>query len=611
MGGTMTSLAGLAARPGAVAVRMLGPLHVSRGDGTVVSPQEWRTSKTADLVRILALHAGEPVASEVLLAALWPRSDQQHGRASLRTAASRLRHVLGSSCLERTMAGLRLCNTWTDVFAFRTLAAEVRHLMDVGELGEVPGLARQADALYRGDLRAHDDSSDWAQHERRNLALAYQSLLCDAADATAACGPAREALDFARRAQAVDLFSERACRALMRAYAELGELPRALREYERCRALLLEELGVDPSAETQALHVRLLRAESPPAQVTRPAIRRPRRPVASLTRDGALPDSASADAAAALQLALTVWLPKRQFGRARRCADQAAERAEQPALRARAIAASALPDVLFGRPEAARLPLERAARLARESGERRLCRRLAVLRCLVAHDLDRPEFGELWADAAASCERETDVNWSWLMIRVATERGDLAGARLATRLPVGTAAGPLARTLHALATATLLAEIGQADQAIERLRDVVAAQERGTCSLLLPEALARLATLLAERDPAAAQDHLARLGRELGREAPLPREAFLQLLAAATLDARHKRPASAAAAAANAAALAESNGLHVLSASAHAACARYTARAQARAAAGTRRSSLKLALILRPRGAEPVAAATG
>lgn len=604
MGGTMTSLAGLAARPGTVAVRMLGPLHVSRGDGSVVSPQEWRTGKTADLVRILALQAGDPVATEVLLAALWPGSDQQHGKASLRTAASRLRHVLGGGCLERTMAGLRLCNTWTDVFAFRTLAAEVRNLMDAGELGEVPGLARQADALYRGDLRAHDDGSDWAQHERRNLALAYQSLLCDAADATAACGPAREALDFARRAQAVDLFSERACRALMRAYAELGELPQALREYERCRALLLEELGVDPAAETQALHVRLLRSESPRDRL---AIPRSQPPVASGQQGSALPGAASADATATLQLALTVCLPQRQFERARRCADQVADSATQPALRARAIAASALPDALFGRPEAARLPLERAVRLARESGERRLCRRLAVLRCLVAHDLDRPEFGELWADAAASCERETDVNWSWLMIRVATERGDLAGARLATRLPVRSAAGPLARTLHALATATLLAEIGQADQAIERLRDIVAVQERGTCALLLPEALARLATLLAERDPAAAQDHLARLGRELGREAPLPREAFLQLLAAATLDARHKRPASAAAAAANAAALAERNGLHVLSASAHAACARYTARAQARAAAG----SLKLALILRPIGAEPAAAATG
>ncbi len=614
----MTSLAepvAWSARQGTVAVSMLGPLHVIRADGSVVQSKEWRTGKTADLVRILALHTGEPVATEVLLAALWPRSDQRHGRASLRTAASRVRQVLGRGCIERSMAGLRLCDAWTDVIAFRTLAGEVRRLMDAGELSEVAALAREADALYRGELRAHDDSSDWAQHERRNLGLSYQSLLCDAADATAACGPTREALDFAARAQAVDPFSERACRVLMRGYAELGETPRALREYERCRVLLLEELGVDPSPETQALHVTLLRDDSASMSAQHLPTRWPQPPVvtAAARQDSELPGASRAHAEARLQLALLVCLPRRQFGRARRCAEQAAEQVALPALRARAIAASVLPDVLFGRPDAACLPLERAARLATESGERLLCRRLAVLRCLVAHDLDRPEFDAMWADAAASCGLETDVNWSWLMIRVATERGDLTGARLAVQLPVCSAAGPLARTLHGLATATLLAEIGQTDEAIERLRDIVEAEDRSNSVLLLPEALARLATLLAERDPVAAQEHLARLEHVLGGEPLLPREAFLQLLATATLDASRNRPAAAAAAAASAAAVAETNGLHFLGASAHALCARYTARAQARAAAGARRSSLKLALILRPNRCESgaVAAATG
>jgi len=49
---------------------------------------------------------------------------------------------------------------------------------------------------------------------------------------------------------------------LMRAHAALGEIPAALRDFEDYRRRLAEELGVDPSPETRALHVALLRESS-------------------------------------------------------------------------------------------------------------------------------------------------------------------------------------------------------------------------------------------------------------------------------------------------------------------------------------------------------------
>lgn len=245
-------------------VSMLGTLIVRRSDGTVVEPGSWRTGKTADLVRLLALGAGQPVPIDRLLSVLWPKSDPQRGRASLRTAVAQVRQVLGRDCIERSLAGLRLVDTWVDVAAFRALAAEVRRLMGSGELSRVEAIAREADVLYRGDLVAHDDGADWAQIERRSLADAHQVLLCDAADAILACGAAQDAIDFASRALALDPFCERACRVLMRGFAEIGESSRALREYERRRLLLAEELGVDPSPQTRALHLELLCADRPP-----------------------------------------------------------------------------------------------------------------------------------------------------------------------------------------------------------------------------------------------------------------------------------------------------------------------------------------------------------
>lgn len=202
-----------------IEVRMLGPLQVRRGDGSAVDSREWRTGKTADLLRLLALRAGQYVAADTLLTVLWPESDQRHAQASLRTAVSQIRQVLGRDCIDRSVGGLHLRDVWVDVVAFRSLAAEARRSMNIADLVRVESIARDADALYRGDLRAHDDSAEWALTERRTLASEYQVLLCSAAEATSARGAARDAVDFASRALAVDPFCERACRLLMRAYA--------------------------------------------------------------------------------------------------------------------------------------------------------------------------------------------------------------------------------------------------------------------------------------------------------------------------------------------------------------------------------------------------------
>ena len=42
-----------------VEIRLLGSLRVRRGDSSVVDASEWRTGKTLDLLRLLALDADD------------------------------------------------------------------------------------------------------------------------------------------------------------------------------------------------------------------------------------------------------------------------------------------------------------------------------------------------------------------------------------------------------------------------------------------------------------------------------------------------------------------------------------------------------------------------
>ena len=243
-----------------IRVRLLGDLEVTGPDGSVVDPHLWRTSKTMDLLRLLALANGQVVRTDTLLDRLWPHSTVDRGRASLRTASSQVRRAVDAPCVVRRPDGLALEGAWVDTQAFLAGARRVQQAVRGGRHADVVALAASTDELYRGDFHAHDDDSDWARAEREHLARVRQEMLTEAALAALELQSFRDALDFAGTVVELDRTAETAHRALMRAHAGLGEIGSALKVFEAYRAHLAEELGADPSRQTLDLHLRLLRS---------------------------------------------------------------------------------------------------------------------------------------------------------------------------------------------------------------------------------------------------------------------------------------------------------------------------------------------------------------
>lgn len=241
-----------------VEIRLLGSLRVRRCDNSAVDAAEWRTGKTVDLLRLLALNVEQPVRIDSLLDKLWPDVEESKGRASLRTAASQIRRTLGSDCIERRMGGLVLTNAWVDVAAFRDLAVEARACHRAGDHAKVVCLTRQAEAMYLGDFEAHDGGSDWAVETRESMAAMRVAMLTDAVESAVELRWLRDAVDLATLVIDADPYSDRGHRGLMGAYAGLGETDRALRTFADFRALLDDDLGIPPSAQTQALQMSLL-----------------------------------------------------------------------------------------------------------------------------------------------------------------------------------------------------------------------------------------------------------------------------------------------------------------------------------------------------------------
>jgi len=243
-----------------VEVRLFGSLAIEV-DGRRLGPRDFGGVKPKQLLELLVLGRGRVVSKDELIEALWPESRPRNGIAAVESYVSVVRARLAEArALVRTESG-----------GYRVDPEDVRVDLDEFDalLQEAAGspAARRAEciekalALASGDVLADQPYAVWAVDVRGIYAERRVQALCDVADARLALSDFDTARQRAEQALVLDPLFERAHRAAMLAYYGLGEEDRALRAYERCRAVLKEMLGTSPTPETAALHAAILRRE--------------------------------------------------------------------------------------------------------------------------------------------------------------------------------------------------------------------------------------------------------------------------------------------------------------------------------------------------------------
>ena len=300
-----------------------------------------------------------------------------------------------------------------------------------------------------------------------------------------------------------------------------------------------------------------------------------------------------------LRLVREHLLPSRRLARARDVSAEAMALAGDSLSFAPAVTMYHLPDVLLGNSRIAERPLDAA--WARADRERPKAGHLAVLRCLVGHDLGRRDFDARWEQATTLAPPDSEnVEWTWARVRMLTERGSLAEAIEEDRRPVSPQATALGRQLRALSTAGLQAALGRTPEAIHVLENAMSEAEEEGCSLLLPEVTAKMVILTAPSDPDAAIALFELFDWAAGSEIGHPREGYLRLLARAAVRGGRQELDRAAAAAANAARIARESGLVLLASEAYLAQAQYLF--EAGWSAGARVATASAARCLRAAG---------
>jgi hypothetical protein len=277
----------------------------------------------------------------------------------------------------------------------------------------------------------------------------------------------------------------------------------------------------------------------------------------------------AARARARAVLVRTVYVPRREFRKARQCALDGLALTRDPGRRAELLVADALPGAVLGNGRVVEPLLRRATALAREGTDPEVLADLAAMRALVAHDLGRPDHGALRRQAEDAGAFGPQGQHGWVLVRTATERGDLEAAERADRALTPGESSPALRQLRLCASAALAMERGRLQEARALLQSVLDVADHTGCTLMVPEAATRLVLLEAPVDLNIARRRFELFEWAAGGESWLPRETVLRLLARAAVRGADGRPDDAASAAAAAADTAESTGLVHLAVSAH------------------------------------------
>jgi predicted ATPase len=245
-----------------VQVGILGPLDVRDARGR---PIDVAGARLRTLVCRLALDPGRPVSVFALVEAVWGAHPPADEANALQTLVSRLRRALGdAAAVSQSGAGYRLeiAPEDVDVVRFEAMACEGAALARAGDPARAGVVLRAALELWRGPALA--DGGDGLRDVASRLTELRLAAIVDRVDAdlaTSAGGPP-SALVSELEALVLDHpLNERLAGQLITALARAGRPADALQAYERLRAGLADELGVDPSAPVQAVQLAVLRGE--------------------------------------------------------------------------------------------------------------------------------------------------------------------------------------------------------------------------------------------------------------------------------------------------------------------------------------------------------------
>ena len=243
---------------------VLGPVEVAaEGRRAALGSERQRT-----ILGVLLAAGGEVVSTHRLIDGVWGARPPASAHKSLQSHVSRLRRTLASvaggrgDALLTAVDGYRvdLATCELDATRFEGLVAQARGVLR-SDPYEASERLDEALGLWRGEAFGELADHAHVRAEARRLEQLREVAAADRVEARLALGRHEEVLGELEAAVASDPLAERPHAQLMLALYRAGHQVEALAVYRRLQQRLREEVGLDPSAEAQQLHERILRRD--------------------------------------------------------------------------------------------------------------------------------------------------------------------------------------------------------------------------------------------------------------------------------------------------------------------------------------------------------------
>jgi WD40 repeat protein/DNA-binding SARP family transcriptional activator len=228
-------------------IRILGPVEASVAE----RPIALRAAKQRAVLAMLALDANHTVSMDRLIEGLWGEHPPASAAKLVQQHISQLRKMLADDGAPIVTRGrgyeLMISPDDVDALRFTRLVAQ--------------GAGREALTLWRGQALADVADEPFAPDEIRRLDELRLGALEQAVDADLAAGRHLEVA-----AELAALVTEHPLRERLHAQRMLalyrsGRQADALEVYRQARALLVEQIGVEPGPELRELHAAVLRQD--------------------------------------------------------------------------------------------------------------------------------------------------------------------------------------------------------------------------------------------------------------------------------------------------------------------------------------------------------------
>ena len=235
-----------------LSLSLLGPFQATLNGRPIT---DFKSNKVRALLAYLAAEADRPHPREALAGLLWPDYTDRAALDNLRYTLSSLRQAID----DRSTTPPFLIIT-RDTIQFNSASDYALDLagFEVSSSLASIGQLEQMIALYRGcflegfscDSAAFEE---WILFKREQVSRRVLIALRRLTTHYGQSGEYERAAIYARKQLELEPWDEEAYQQLMRALALSGQRSAALAQYETCRRLLLQELGVGPSSKTVAL----------------------------------------------------------------------------------------------------------------------------------------------------------------------------------------------------------------------------------------------------------------------------------------------------------------------------------------------------------------------